>query len=382
MESFKSNFDFNKLETLLFALDEDHSGSKLTQIKNELNHFFYKAQCREVLYTVNNDKLFFGMRVYPVIDSDNVIDIISDDKPKAFDKYFLEFDSKLFDPMLGLDEKEITAILLHEIGHIVYDTYGIDAVRRNIDVYFTNTGDYINPRINESYKEVIAYAIKDAVVKSASIFCKFGNEENIADAFVASCGYGPYLESGFRKILRSTSYLNKDVDDRFIVLSWALRLKRDLKLNRLPAIRTLNKAKQLTASELEKREIANAVSKLNRIEDINESAIDNLKSRFNKKINDFKIKGIKSIKNDVFELNLRLRTAEDVDELMYVIRTVNNDIAILQDYLSEPEVSDAERESIYSVLEELYSIRQKAAKEKGVRDKYASIINITYPDMQ
>ena len=355
MESFKSNFDFSKIETLLFALDEDHSGSKLSQLKNELNHFFYKAQCKEVLYTVNNDKLFFGMRVYPVIDSDDVVDIITDDKPKAFNKYYLEFDSKLFDPMLALDEKEITAILLHEIGHIVYDTAGIDTVRRNMDMYFTNTGDYINPKMNENYKEVIAYAIKDAVVKSASIFCRFGNEENIADAFVASCGYGPYLESGFRKILRSTTYLNKDVDDRFIVLSWALRLKRDLKLNRLPAIKTLNKAKQLSASELEKREIANAVSKLSRIEDVNESAIDNLKSR--------------------------LRTAEDVEELMYVIRTVNNDVAILQDYLSEPDIDEQERQSIYEVLEELYSIRQKAAKDKNVRDKYASIINITYPEM-
>ena len=149
----------------------------------------------------------------------------------------------------------------------------------------------------------------------------------------------------------------------------------------MPAIKTLNKAKQLSASELEKREIANAVSKLSRIEDVNESAIDNLKSRFNKKINDFKIKGIKSIKNDVFELNLRLRTAEDVEELMYVIRTVNNDVAILQDYLSEPDIDEQERQSIYEVLEELYSIRQKAAKDKNVRDKYASIINITYPEI-
>ena len=106
-----------------------------------------------------------------------------------------------------------------------------------------------------------------------------------------------------------------------------------------------------------------------------------MKSRFNKKINDFKIKGIKSIKNDVFELNLRLRTAEDVEELMYVIRTVNNDVAILQDYLSEPDIDEQERQSIYEVLEELYSIRQKAAKDKNVRDKYASIINITYPEM-
>ena len=382
MQSFKSNFDFSKIESILFMLDEDHSGAKLNLLKSEINKFFFKAQCREVLYTVNNDKLFFGMRVYPQIEGNDVVDIMSDDKPKTFSKYYIEFDSKLFDPMLGLDEKEITAIMLHEIGHIVYDTGSIDEVRKNIDMYFTNTGDYLSPNINNNYKEVIAYAMKDAVVKAGSLFCKFGNEENIADIFVASCGYGPYLESGFRKILRSTNYINKDVDDRFIVLSWALRLKRDLKLNRLPAIKTLNKAKQLTGSELEKREITNAVTKLSRMESVEEGAFENLKSRFSKKLNDFKIKGVKSIKNDVYELNLRLRTAEDPDDLMYIIRTVNTDVAILQDYLSEPEVDDIERQSIYDALEELYSIRQKAAKEKTVRDKYASLINITYPNIQ
>ena len=382
MEAFKKNFDFSKIESILFMLDEDHSGAKLNLLKSEINKFFFKAQCREVLYTVNNDKLFFGMRVYPQIEGNDVVDIMSDDKPKTFSKYYIEFDSKLFDPMLGLDEKEITAIMLHEIGHIVYDTGSIDEVRKNIDMYFTNTGDYLSPNINNNYKEVIAYAMKDAVVKAGSLFCKFGNEENIADIFVASCGYGPYLESGFRKILRSTNYKNKDGDDRFIVLSWALRLKRDLKLNRLPAIKTLNKAKQLTGSELEKREITNAVTKLSRMESVEEGAFENLKSRFSKKLNDFKIKGVKSIKNDVYELNLRLRTAEDPDDLMYIIRTVNTDVAILQDYLSEPEVDDIERQSIYDALEELYSIRQKAAKEKTVRDKYASLINITYPDIQ
>ena len=380
MESFNRNFDFSKMENLLYMLDEDHSGTKLNQLKNEINKFFFKAQCKEVLYTVNSDKLFFGMRIYPILDDNDVVDIISDDKPMHPEKYYLEFDSKLFD-ILDLDEKEILAILLHEIGHIVYDTGSIDEVRKNIDMYFSSSGDYISPKISDNYKEVLGFALKDAVVKTASLFCKFGNEENIADVFVSSCGYGPYLETGFRKILRSTTYINKDVDDRFIVLSWALRLKRDLKLNRLPAIKTLNKAKQLTGSELEKRELTNAVNKLSRLEDINEGAIDNLKSRFSKKINDFKLKGIKSIKNDVFELNLRLRTAEDPDDLMYIIRTVNTDVAILQDYLSEPDVDEIERQSIYDALQELYSIRQKASKEKTVRDRYASIINITYPDI-
>ena len=185
MQSFKSNFDFSKIENILFTLDDDHSGAKLSQLKNEINKFFFKAQCKEVLYTVNNDKLFFGMRVYPEIDGDDVLDIMADDKPKTFEKYYIEFDSKLFDPMLGLDEKEITAIMLHEIGHIVYDTGSIDEVRKNIDIYFSKTGDYLSPKISDNYKEVIAYALKDSVVKAASLFCKFGNEENIADAFVA-----------------------------------------------------------------------------------------------------------------------------------------------------------------------------------------------------
>ena len=67
---------------------------------------------------------------------------------------------------------------------------------------------------------------------------------------------------------------------------------------------------------------------------------------------------------------------------MYIIRTVNTDVAILQDYLTEPEVDDIERDSINDTLEELYSIRQKAAKEKTVRNRYDSVINITYPDIE
>ena len=61
MESFNRNFDFSKMENLLYMLDEDHSGTKLNQLKNEINKFFFKAQCKEVLYTANNDRLFFDI---------------------------------------------------------------------------------------------------------------------------------------------------------------------------------------------------------------------------------------------------------------------------------------------------------------------------------
>ena len=142
----------------------------------------------------------------------------------------------------------------------------------------------MSTKLSKSYKEVIAYAMKDAVMKSASIFAKLGNEELIADAFVASCGYGPYLESAFKKISNNSTFIDKNVDNRFITLTWAFRLKKDIKLTRLPAIRTLNKAKTLTGSELEKWEIINAVNKLASIDDpIEEGVFEDLKSRFSKK---------------------------------------------------------------------------------------------------
>lgn len=380
MEKVAYDFDFSTIEKIMLFFADEHSSSTMYKLKNELNKFFIKAKCKDILYTINTDKLFFGMRVYPQFDGNGAMDILLDDKPKAFDSYYLEFDSKLFDPMLGLNEHELTAILIHEIGHIVYDTCTIDEVRKQIDMYFVKSGEYMDMNPPKSYRELLAYGLKDSVMKIGSIFSKIGNDEVIADAFVVSCGYGDYLSSAIKKISQSASYLNKSVDNRLITMAWVLRLRSEFKVCRLPAIKTLNKAKQLTASKLEEREISYASDILNRMDEpLSEGLIDNIKNRFLKKFNDFKIKGIRSIKNDIYELNLRLRVAESEEDLMYVIRTVNSDIAILKDYMTE-DISNEEREEIYAVLEELEHIRLNAAKTKNVRKSTDSLIQVVYPE--
>lgn len=373
------------IQKVLFTLDDNHSNTQLNLLKKELNRFFIKAKCTNVIYTENTDKLFFGMRVYPCISPDKAVDIVTNDEVTPFTTYAVEFDSKLYDPMMGLTEREILAVLLHEIGHIVYDTSTIDEVKKSVDLYLADTSDYISTKTsNRDFNSVLAYGLKDAMFKQASLFAKFGNEEMIADTFVFSCGYGEDLETAFKKILHSSMFINKDVDDRFIMLSWALRLNKNIRFTRLQSIKTLNKAKQLCASRLEKEAIADTVDSLRKIKDdnINESGlIDNVKERFHKKFANFKAKGIRSIKTDIYELNLRLRVAETEEDLLYIIRTINSDIAILQDYLTEPDVDDQERQDVENVLQELYSIRQKAAKDKEVRAKYGSMIQVVYPDL-
>lgn len=385
MEKTYSNFNFTMMEKLLGMMIENHSESNLNKLRAEVNKFFNKSYCLEIIYTNNTDKLFFGMRVYPLIGGNTeAIDYLGEESlKKKFDKYYIELDSKLFDPMLCLDEKELTAILIHEIGHIVYDNTSIDEVKKAVDMYFINSGDNFDFKTYESskgYRELLAYALKDSVLKIGSIFSKIGNDEIIADSFVAGCGYGYYLESAMKKISSSVSYLNKSTDDRLITLSWVLRLQKDFKLRRLPAIKTLNKAKSLTASKLEEREINYAIDVLNRMDNpVSEGVLDNVRARFSKKFANFKAKGIRSIKDDIYELNLRLRCADTETDLMYIIRTTNSDIAILRDYLTE-DIPDQEREDILKVLEELYDIRQRAAKNKEV-NKYDSLIQVVYPEM-
>ena len=203
--------------------------------------------------------------------------------------------------------------------------------------------------------------------------------EIIADSFVAACGYGPDLASAFRKISRSSIYLNKNVDNRLIAISWALRLKNEFNTSRLPAIKTLNKAKQLTSSKLEERELTYVSNSLNKMQDpINESIIDDVKNRFSKKINDFKIKGIKAIKADAYEMNVRVRCATTQEDLLYIIRTLNTDIAILKDYLTE-DITKEEREDVMKTIQYMCEVRDIAAKQKVVQSD--SLIQVVYPEL-
>lgn len=380
MERVSSNFDFNILEKTMFNLDVDHSSTALARVKNELNKFFSKSTCKEVIYTVNTDKLFFGMKVYPVIDGNQAIELLGDRKAETFSAYFVEIDSKLLDPILCLEGDELVALLLHEVSHIIYDTESINAVRAEIDMYFATSNEFVNLRASRGYRELLAYALKDSVMKAGSIFSKsYADGDDIADGFLTACGYGAQIVSAMQKIVRSLSFMRKEVDDRFITLSWVLRLSREFQIYRLPAVRTLLKAKILTGSYLEQRELNYAATVLSKMEEpVNEGFIEDLKNRFSKMAMNFKAKGIRSIKSDVYELNLRLRSAEDVDDLMSIIRNCNSSIALIQDYLTE-NISDEEREDCLKVLQDLYDIREKASKTKQVKDRYSGYIQVVYP---
>ena len=314
-------YDFKDFEQLLGSIKVDPTYTKMRELKNELNMFFRDAKCKEVIYTNNTDKLFFGMCVMPDIPADAVYDIIQSDEPYRINSYYLELDSKLFSPVLDLSAKELTAVLLHEVGHIVNDTSPVDTVRKNVDVYLSKSDASIAITDSIHYKEILNYGIKDAIRKVTSLFEK-NNDELIADEFVVACGYGEHLESAFEKLLKNSFNINKDVDNKIVVLSWVLRLYTNVKLQR-----------------------------------------------------------IRSYEDDLYEYTVRVKNVTSEDDALVILHQINARMNVIDDYIStEDSLSETDKKRWYSMYDRYNKLREVLSNKTVYKDDYKRIY-VTYPDM-
>jgi hypothetical protein len=287
-----------------------------------------------------------------------------DDKPVRIEKYYVEIDSKLIDNM-NLSKEELTAVILHEVGHLVNDSSPIDEVRHAIDDYMKSTGDVLSIKDSIHFNEVLAYAVKDTLRKFTSIFTR-NNDEVMADEFVFMCGYGEALESAFNKIMASASTINRGVSNKLIVLDWTLHLYKNMKFERIAAVSSLNKAKRFTASKLEKREIEQVVQSLNKIDDIALEEAAYLTEEVNKNnslIQRVQHGGLKSIEEDVYEYEMRIRNVEDEDEAILILRQINMRMSILDDYLQNSDIDDRERDRWQKDFDKYDKLRDELSKK-------------------
>ena len=375
-------YNFDDFEQILGSIKANPTPSKMRELKNELNMFFRDSVCKEVIYTNNTDKMFFGMCVMPDIPAEKVYDILHDDKPYRISGYYLELDSKLFSPMLDLSAKELTAVLLHEVGHIVNDTTPIDTVRKNVDVYLDQSDTTIAITDSIHYKEILNFGIKDAIRKVTSLFEK-NNDELLADEFVVACGYGEHLESAFNKLLKNSYNINKDVDNKIVVLSWVLRLYANVKFQRIQAIKSLEKGKTLTASKIEKKEMNGVIQRLNRIDDdslISEGVFDELGAKYKATMGKIKYKGIRSFEDDYFEYSLRVKNITSEDDALVLLHQINTRMNIIDDYINTEDISEQEKKRWYAMYDKYNKLREVLGNKTVYKDDYKRIY-INYPDM-
>lgn len=377
----RANYDFSDMERVLGEIAEgNYSHAKLDELKKELNRFFRDAQCIEVLYTVNNDKVFFGMSVIPNITGNQVGAILGDDDEIKIDSYYIELDSKLFDPLLGLTPQELTAVLLHEVGHIVNTREPIEDIRKSVAVYLMDNKEVLQLSDSIHYKEILAYGIKNSFRKFASIFEK-KDDEILADEFCIAYGYGPALDSAFEKLIKNANMLNRHVDDKLVVLTWTLRLYKDVKHRRIAARRQMKRSMSLTASRLEKKEMQNVINRLDRIDDdaLIESAT--IKDFLGERAKKQSYKSVRDFENELYEFQLRVKQCNDEDEAYTLVRQLNLRMAVIDDYAnSNKQMDTSTRERYFAVYDRYAKLREELAK-KDIYSNYSSLY-VKYPEIK
>lgn len=190
-----------------------------------LSSFPYDAGKKEFTVQVTSNKTgnekFFGMRVYPDIEEmdDFCKDLVNEGdkirftdivkKWKKIDKWFLEIDGTCFDRnQFNFNPKELTALTLHEIGHIIYSDKPIEG--------FYRAYQEVKVRMNSSDKatQKLMYDIYMIPLTLACMQRRWVNGKNevqleiIADKTVVELGYGQYLLEALDKITRAIGSLN------------------------------------------------------------------------------------------------------------------------------------------------------------------------------
>ena len=322
---------FNDLELAVSKMMEAPDRRSLDGIKFALNKIFKGTNCKEVIYT-RNDKLFFGMTVMPKLaDSDVQSILLKPNDRFQVTEYFLEIDSKLID-LAGLDVSEVTACILHEVGHVVADSTTVPEMKKALDIYLAEKDDQLNPTKVSTYIDLLRAGVADAIRKVDTIFSN-QEEEYIADEFVVACGYGRELESACKKIVRNTGKLNKDVRGKFTVLKWTLNIYKNMKFRRIPALQTLNKGRDCEGSVLVKRNVQSMIYALNNKTYDGDLIEESFKSFLAGLGDKYRYNAINTLEDELYEYNMKVKTVDISDEALVLLREINSRMALLSDYI-------------------------------------------------
>ena len=357
------------------------SSKLLNEIKNDLNHCFKDSTCKNIIFTNNTDKMFFGMCVVPSIEYNEVEEILIGKEPFRINSYMIEFDSKLFDPVMNLSPDEIVACVLHEVGHLVNTSAPIEELRKDLDVYLMKTNDNISLDNTRKTYELILFGIKDAIRKITSMFENPNKEEIIADKYVISAGYGDELLSALKKIQNNAFALNKDVPNKLTVLTWVLRLYKNINERRIAAIHTLNKAKKISGSTFVKNDIDNTITKLNKYDTLTESETVNATYKQDARAKyRFKYDIMKKYEDNYYEFALRLKSANLEDDALRLLREINSRISVLEEFLEGSELADFDRKRFTTLYEKYLDLREALSKKNVVKDRYIGLW-VEYPEL-
>ena len=329
-----------------------------------LNQIFGDKVCVDFVFTENIDNILFGIFVNPTVTNMDLMNILVESDDMEFDRYMIEIDSKI---LSILDAAEIAAYIVEDISNIMYPN-AIHQLRAYIDTILLAEDSAIDIRNSINYNAILIFAIKSTLYKISSLLYRLDNADMIGkNNYAAAFNYHDDLMIAVDKIKSNAFGTNIDVNKKDLSqLQWALMIYREMNREYKDAIYTLTTAKPLTGSRLLRNEIDKTVKALNRAanETITESTTFFNEARFSI-FKSLKQNGLRSLEDAIFEIKVRIKNCNDPDDAMLIMRTINSNIMILEDYVENtPGISESEKERWLQDIQEYRNLRRELASKR------------------
>jgi len=366
---------YDDIEVAILNIKTAPIQKHLSDLQYAFNKFFSDSNCLGIIYTNNTDKLFFGDYIMPKIEADRVIATITSDHKLIVKDYYVELDSQLFSAKFGLTEQEIAAMLVHDVGTLVNNSGPAEVVVKNLNQYLVDNKETLRLSNLIHYKEMLSFGFRDALRKVTSLFeiGKYDDTEDTMGDFIDWVPYKKFIISGMEKLNRQGQlFFNREVRDKFVVLSWVLRVYNDVVGYRIATTRMLDRFQELTPSQIEKKEMNNFVRRLNRIDDdmllesTEETYLINIR---NKKfpVSSNVLDCLDIAKNDLVGIVLKQENLDpnEPDAIPDLLHSINNSMTMIKDY-AENNVDDKDTFKQWNAMfQELDKRRRQIIKMKA-----------------
>lgn len=229
----KKNFD--AIESAFFILQGDSQNKEAIQLIKESLEKSFDSEFDINVIPVNgiedNRKNMFVMSVYPEMPVvDKIISAVMSDKGtdaikglwEKNKKWTIEIDARILDKnVIVCSKEELTAMLLHEVGHVASSTSIPNRVSLILRYEIMKSSFKSRMMLKDNvFRTIMSLPILDACISDNKRNISSIKEEIKADKFVKKMGYEKELYSILTKLIKHNKYPNStSIDDKMKEIS-------------------------------------------------------------------------------------------------------------------------------------------------------------------
>lgn len=308
------------------------------ELKKVFRDFFPDYVPTNVFISNNIDKEFFGVYIRRCLRVNRIFvnDIRNlNEEPD----YIIDIDSKLFE--LNLSPTQIASLIIYDMYYILSNNAtldlisAIDAICAGRDeVTFKNIIKY------EPMEKLFNFCAADYIYRKYSIFTHDKNELVRIPEILTIYGVDSIFMEGVNELFMSQFMVGKTYFPHpSLALNWCISIASRYEPKSTEALDVLNDFIVTTGSELIKNG-AYLISKS--MVDLNVKYQNKAALKEASLFTSIRKNGMKSLENDLFEYEMRVKNIDDENSAIFLMRQINSRMSIISDYLDNEKISEAE----------------------------------------